>query len=114
MLDRAQGLGDDPGALRGALTEAEGLLAGAVSSLRSAQPDAAELSAAVNGTHQVVTTLADLVNTVIDHVPTLAETHGPEVGREVAADLRALHGCLTSGALLLSPALDDLGEIPGS
>jgi hypothetical protein len=107
MLDGAR---ED--ALNGALDGAQSLLADALTTLHTRAPDAEELSAAVSGTHRVITTLADVVEAVLEHAPTIAEGHGADVGKELAADLRALHGRLTSGALLLAPALDDLAERP--
>ncbi|HEU5472356.1 MAG TPA: hypothetical protein VFV67_17020 [Actinophytocola sp.] len=99
-------------ALTDALDAAQSLLADALTTLHTGTPDADELSEAVCGTHRVITTLADVVEAVLEHAPTIAEGHGPDVGKELAADLRALHGRLTSGALLLAPALDDLAQRP--
>jgi hypothetical protein len=96
------------GWVNGALTEARRLLADTETALRVGTPDADDVSAVVTGTHDLTTTLAGLVQALMDHMPTLATTHGQDVSSEILADLRALHGCLTTGALLLAPALDDL------
>ncbi|MFJ8819739.1 hypothetical protein [Amycolatopsis thermoflava] len=92
----------------GALADARRRLADTATALRTGFPGAAEVSAVITGTHEVTTTLADLVQTLMDRTPALAERHGPQVSNEIHADLRALHGCLTTGALLLAPALDGL------
>ncbi|MFD4254844.1 hypothetical protein [Amycolatopsis thermoflava] len=92
----------------GTLTDARRRLADTANALRTGSPGAAEVSAVIIGTHELTTTLANLVQTLMDHTETLADHHGPQVGNEIHADLRALHGCLTTGALLLAPALDDL------
>jgi hypothetical protein len=78
------------------------------------------LYAAVTGAHQVTTTLAGLVQSVMDHAPTTLRRHsgtngenangGEEMSKEVVADLRALHGCLTTGALLLEVAGEDRAQ----
>jgi hypothetical protein len=117
MLDEAHtqdGATSAPGTPANALGDARRLLAGAVTALHTDTPDVSSLAAVITGTHEVTTTLADLVAAVMDHTPTLADRHGPESTTEVLADLRALHGCLTTGALVLAPALDDLRASPAN
>ena len=99
---------DGAAQVNGALTDVRRLLADTEAALRNGTPDAREVTAVVTGTHEVTTALAGLVQAVMDHTPALVDRHGPEVSTEVLADLRALHGCLSTGALLLAPALDDL------
>ena len=71
-------------------------------------PRLAELHAAVDGAIHVNTALAELIATVMRQAPaTLDHTH-QAVLHEVLADLRAMHGCLTTGPLLLAPARDAL------
>ncbi|GAB3377847.1 MULTISPECIES: hypothetical protein [Amycolatopsis] len=105
---RTDGTRIDGSRIGGALADARRRLADAATALRTGSPGAAEVSAVITGTHEIATTLADLVQTLMDHTATLAKQHGPQVSNEIHADLRALHGCLTTGALLLAPALDDL------
>jgi hypothetical protein len=99
---------DGAAKVNGALTKARRLLADTGAALRAGTPDADAISAAVTGAHDVTVTLAGFLQVVMDHAPALGNTHGHDVSREVLADLRAVHGCLTTGALLLAPALDDL------
>nr|WP_042186573.1 hypothetical protein [Kibdelosporangium sp. MJ126-NF4]CEL17373.1 hypothetical protein [Kibdelosporangium sp. MJ126-NF4]CTQ91400.1 hypothetical protein [Kibdelosporangium sp. MJ126-NF4] len=107
MLDEITG---PHGATRvnGALTDARRLLADTEAALRDRTLDAGAVSAAVSGTHEVISALTGLVQALMDHTPALVDRHGPDISTEVLADLRALHGCLTTGALLLAPTLEDL------
>jgi hypothetical protein len=88
-----------------ALADAHRRLDDAVTALRTGTPDVRQLSAAVTGTHDMITTLTDLVEVLIEHATTTLDR---EPGREVVADLKSLHSNLTAGALLLSPTLGDL------
>ncbi|RJQ85492.1 hypothetical protein [Amycolatopsis panacis] len=115
MLDKTHphdGATSANGGLITTLGDARRLLAHTVTALRTDAPDAVDIAAAIIGTHEVTTALADLVTAVMDHTTTLTDRHDPETSTEVLADLRALHGCLTTGALLLAPALDDLRPHP--
>lgn len=97
----------EPAALADArriLDQVEHRLAGAV-------PTPTELRTAVEGVHQVTTALATLAQTLMDQFPkALADQ---TIAKEVVADLRAMHGCLTTSTLLLAPALDDLRGMTG-
>ncbi|GAA3892645.1 hypothetical protein GCM10022243_67010 [Saccharothrix violaceirubra] len=95
-------------ALADTLADARRLLADAATALHTATPDARDVAAVITETRAVTTTLAGVVAAVMDHTTILADRHAPEIRTEILADLRALHGCLTTGALLLAPALDDL------
>lgn len=77
--------------------------------------DARAAHATVAGVYDVVDALAGLVGVLMERVPAVVPVgeDSYEVSREAVADLRALHGCLTTGALLLEPALEDLGELAG-
>ncbi|MCO1574589.1 hypothetical protein M8C13_02305 [Crossiella sp. SN42] len=99
---------DGAARVTGALAEARRQLTEAETALRAGTPDAGEVSAVVTGAHEVTSALASLVEAAMEHTPVLAGTHGAEVSTEVLADLRAVHRCLTTGTLLLAPALDDL------
>jgi hypothetical protein len=60
---------------------------------------------------QVTTALADLVATVMRQAPAALNSTHERVLHELLADLRATHGCLTTGPLLLAPARDDLQHL---
>lgn len=60
----------------------------------------------MEGIHDLTGALATLVATVMEQVP--QGLNDDAVAKEVVADLRAMHGCLTTSTLLLAPALDDL------
>ena len=93
------------------LDQARDQLAAAERSLNARAPGPAELHAAVDGAMRVCTALADLVATVMRQAPvTLDHSSGP-ILNELLADLRAMHGCLTTGPLLLAPARDDLHHL---
>jgi hypothetical protein len=94
-----------------ALVEARRLLERVQHALTADRPAPHLVHGVVEGTHQLTTALSDLVTTLIDRAPTaLAATDGADghLAKELVADLRAMNGCLTTGALLLAPALDDL------
>lgn len=70
-----------------------------------------ELHAGVDGAMQVCTALADLITTLAGKAPLLlAQTHQKTLD-ELQADLRAMHGCLTTGRRLLDPARADLHHL---
>lgn len=66
--------------------------------------------AAVEGVHHLASAVAGLVGALMEQVPAMAAEYDtdPASARELVADLRAMHGCLTTGVLLLDPALEDL------
>ena len=87
------------------------LLCDAERTLGTRPPTLAQLYAGVDGAIEVATALAELVSTVIRQAPAALDTNPePQVLRELLADLRAMHGCLTTGTLLLAPARDDLRQ----
>jgi hypothetical protein len=90
------------------LGQAHDDLTAAERSLTARAPSLAELHAAVDGTIRVSTVLADLVATVMRQAPAVLDHTHQAVLNEVLADLRAVHGCLTTGPLLLAPARDAL------
>jgi hypothetical protein len=108
------------GTVRERLDQAHGHLAAAERVLTARVPDPAALHAAVDGAIRLANALADLVTTVmrqapagLDHgtYPNTDPSSGADTGpilAELLADLRAMHGCLTTGPLLLAPARDDL------
>ncbi len=100
------------GAPANTLDDARRLLADAVTALHTGTPDVGDVAAVIIGTHEVTIALGALVAAVMDHTTILTDRHGSGISTEVLADLRALHGCLTTGALLLAPALDDLRPNP--
>lgn len=93
------------------LEQAHDQLTAAAACLATRTPAPAELHAAVDGAMRISTALADLVTTMMHQAPAaLDDTSGP-VLTELLADLRAMHGCLTTGPLLLAPARDDLHQL---
>jgi hypothetical protein len=86
--------------------------------LTTREPDPAVLHAAVDGAIRLANALADLVTIVMRQAPAgLDPSAGPGDGANIApvldallADLRARHGCLTTGPLL-APARDDLHRL---
>lgn len=117
------GMVSGPGAVRAQLDHAREHLAAADRVLTARVPDPVALHAAVDGAIRLANALAGLVTTVmrqapagLDHraghsaSPDAAGTgaHTGSILDELLADLRAMHGCLTTGPLLLAPARDDL------
>ncbi|KMS91491.1 hypothetical protein [Prauserella rugosa] len=93
------------------LNQAHAELVSADQQLATTSPRVAELDVAVRGAVATSTALADLVTTLIRQAPrTLGHTH-PQTLDELLADLRAMHGCLITGTLLLAPACDDLHQL---
>ncbi|WP_020496935.1 hypothetical protein [Sciscionella marina] len=82
--------------------------------LTTQAPGLAELHASVDGAMQVTTALADLVATLIHQAPAALGHRSDLVLNEFLADLRAMHGCLSTGPLLLAPARDDLHHLLSS
>lgn len=97
--------------VNGQLEQARHHLTAATQRLTSRTPALGELSAAVDGAMQVTHTLAELVSTVLRQAPAILEGTHQRVLDELQADLRAMHGCLTTGPLLLAPARDDLHQL---
>ncbi|MFI5615673.1 hypothetical protein [Amycolatopsis sp. NPDC051903] len=77
---------------------------------RAPGPD--ELHATVDGAIRISTALADLVATVMRQASTTLDhnSSGSILG-DLRADVRAMHGCLTTGPLQPAPARDDLGHL---
>lgn len=95
----------DPGA---ALARCRHDLADVTDSVRATPLDAPGLHGAVHEFAQLIETMAELA----DRLATRAETGlRPGVAREVVADLRTTARHLSTGKLLLEPAVDDLSEI---
>ncbi|WP_158895541.1 hypothetical protein [Amycolatopsis anabasis] len=93
------------------VAETRHLLDHARDAVATATPGLNGLHTAVEGTHKVAAALAALVATVIDAAPaalTARDGDDGHLARELVADLRATHGCLTTACLLIGPALDDL------
>lgn len=102
--------GRGPGTVRERLDQAGDNLAAAERVLTARVPDPSEIYGAVDGAIRLANSLAELVTIVMRQAPASLH-HGPSTGPvldELLADLRAMHGCLTSGALLLAPAREDL------
>lgn len=107
------------GAVRERLDQALEQLAAAERVLTARVPDPAALYAAVDGAIRLADALAYLVTTVIRQAPAgLDPGTDPDSGAntcpvldELLADLRAMHGCLMTGPLLLAPARDDLHRL---
>ena len=93
------------------LDQASEYLAAAERLLTERAPGPAELHTAVDGAMRVSTALADLVATMIRQAPATLDRSGGPVLKELLADLRAVHGCLTTGPLLLAPAREDLHHL---
>jgi hypothetical protein len=105
--DRMRG----PGAVRECLDQAHEHVAAAQRDLPARVPDPAELHAAIDGALRISTALADLVAAVMRQAPaSLDHSSGPML-HELLADLHAIHGCLTTGAVLLAPGRDDLRHL---
>jgi hypothetical protein len=90
------------------LDQARDAVTAAASALGARVPSLAELHAAAEGAIQVSTALADLVATMMRQAPGALDRAHQGALNEVLADLRAVHGCLTTGPLLLAPARDAL------
>lgn len=93
------------------LEQAHDHLAAAERCLATRTPGPVELHAAVDGVMRISTALADLVATVMRQAPATLDHRSDPVLTELVADLRAMHGCLTTGPLLLAPARDDLHQL---
>lgn len=95
----------DPGA---ALATCRHELANVHESIRTTPLDASGLHGAVGEFAQLIETMAELA----DRLATRAETElGHGLAREVVADLRTTARHLSTGKLLLEPAVDDLAEL---
>lgn len=81
----------------GKLAEASALVEGAQHQLMIG--DSPQVHATINGVHQIASALANLISTLIASVD-----HQSEPDTELAADLRAMRGCLTTGLQVLTPA----------
>jgi hypothetical protein len=105
-------LGRRAGALHGWLTYARAELDHTTHVLGGQAPDPAELHTAIDGVLNVTTTLAELVETLIRQTPASLTGHTEaRLPEELQADLRALHGCLTTGSLLVTASRDELAEL---
>ncbi|KAA9157746.1 hypothetical protein FPZ12_024195 [Amycolatopsis acidicola] len=93
------------------LEQAHDHLAAAEKCLATRTPGPVELHAAVDAAMRIGTALADLVATVMHQAPAALDHRSDAVLTELVADLRAMHGCLTTGPLLLAPARDDLRQL---
>lgn len=99
------------GALRERLDQAHEHLAAADRVLAARVPGPIELHAAVDGAIALSTALASLVTTVMRQAPAALDHHSGPALNELLADLRAMHGCLTTGTVLLAPGRDDLHHL---
>ncbi|WP_216208703.1 hypothetical protein [Amycolatopsis aidingensis] len=102
--------GHDGARLRVALDEARRLVDYTGREVTTSAPGPVAAHAVVEGVHHLASALAGLVNALIERVPAAVAGSGRDehAANEVVADLRAMHGCLTTGVLLLEPTLDDL------
>ncbi|HVW40212.1 MAG TPA: hypothetical protein VHC18_02575 [Amycolatopsis sp.] len=96
------------------LDQARDHLAAAARVLTVDTPGPAELHAAVDGAMRMSTALGEFVATVMRQAPATLDHTNSTVLNELLADLRAMHGCLTTGERLLAPARDDLHELVAS
>lgn len=97
------------------LAQASGQVAAAQRLLRAQTPPGpAQLHAMVHGTVGVTNALADLVAAAMRQVRAALDHSRDPILHELLADLRATHGCLTTGQLLLAPAIDDLYQLAAS
>lgn len=65
----------------------------------------------VTAVHQLTNAMAGVVNLLQEQLPAAvvaSEAQTERAANELRADLRSLHGCLTTGMRLLEPALTDL------
>lgn len=111
--DTGRAPGHGPVTVHERLDQASDNLAAAQGVLTTQAPEPAELYGAVDGAIRLANSLAELVTTVMRQAPATLD-HDPSAGpiiSELLADLRAMHGCLTTGALLLAPARDDLHRL---
>lgn len=76
--------------------------------------DPAGLTAAVLGTVQLTRRLATIVDRLILAAPITLEPHGrDDLAADLLSDLRALRGCLVTGATLVDPIIDELQDLAG-
>ncbi|MFB9726392.1 hypothetical protein [Haloechinothrix salitolerans] len=76
-----------------------------------AKPDVDAVREAVEAVHRLTGTLGELVDRIREHAPSAFDGGNQHVGEELARDLHATRGCLTTAGLLVAPALDDLREL---
>lgn len=106
------GLGARRGSVQQAMATAQLALGRAERTLMAGRPAVAELYPAVAGVHELSMAMAALVQTLIRTTDVTLAGHADEQLRsDLVADLRAMHGCLTTAALLIAPSLDDLGPL---
>ncbi|PRX48193.1 hypothetical protein B0I33_1047 [Prauserella shujinwangii] len=92
-----------------AVAEAERALARLQRELDSQDGDVAALREGIGGTVRLTRALAATVDRLALYAPTtMADA---EVVPDVVADLRSLRGCLTTGAALVDPALEDVNVL---
>lgn len=96
---------------RGAVDDAHHAMDQVHKALHSRPMRPGELREAVAATVAVVEALSTVVGHLMLHAPVALAGHDGMVG-EVVADLRALRGCLITGARLAEPALDGLRALP--
>lgn len=77
------------------------------------EPDVEAVRDAVDGVQGLTTALGELVDRIRDYAPLAFDDGNQHVSEELARDLHAVRGCLTTAGLLVAPALDDLRELTG-
>ncbi|ASR34601.1 hypothetical protein BAY61_05940 [Prauserella marina] len=82
------------------------------SALESGDGDLRALHEAVKGAARLTRSLAATVDRLVRYTPGTVENR--KVARDLVADLRALRSCLTAGAALIDPAVDDLRDLADS
>ncbi|MEU3271534.1 hypothetical protein ABZ639_11840 [Saccharomonospora sp. NPDC006951] len=80
--------------------------------LESGEGDVRALHEAVRGAASLTRSLAATVDRLARYTPGTVEDR--KVARDLVADLRALRSCLTAGAALIDPAVDDLRGLADS
>lgn len=104
----------EPVEMDSALTQAHRLLKQFQDTIAAGHPGPGDLHRAVEGAHQVTLALADLVATLSDAAPVVFATGDREqLAHELNADLRAMRGCLTTAAALVTPSLQGLRRAAG-
>ncbi|WP_024876743.1 hypothetical protein [Saccharomonospora piscinae] len=97
-----------------AVRRAEESFRSACAALTRQEPDARALRAAVRGTARLTHTLATTIDSLVEAVRSSPRAVGDEhTTDDLLADLRALRHCLTAGAAVIDPALDDLRDATG-
>ncbi|WP_199430509.1 hypothetical protein [Qaidamihabitans albus] len=89
-----------------AIEEAERGIARVQRALDAHDGDLRALREAISGTLRLTRSLAATVDRIGLYAPSTVPD--PAIVGDVVADLRALHGCLTTGAALVDPAVEDV------